>query len=94
MSKPLISSDSYLIEKAFEGLHKKGFKDDPVYIERLNNELDTIIEYGLSDFILTTADTVLFLKNHDIVVGPGRGSVGGSLVAWCIGITVIDSIKY
>lgn len=94
MSKSLVSSDSYLIDKAFEGLHKKGFKDNPVYVERLNNELDTIIECGLSDFMLTTAYTVLFLKKHDIVVGPGRGSVGGSLVAWCIGITKIDSIKY
>lgn len=87
-------SDNYLIQKAIQGLKKKGHYSTPGYVERLQEELDTIIECGLSDFMLTTAYTVLFLKSHDIVVGPGRGSVGGSLVAWCIGITQIDSIKY
>lgn len=66
-------SDNYLIEKATEGLRKKGHGDDPVYRERLQEELDTIIECGLSDFMLNTAYAVLFLKNNDIVVGPGRG---------------------
>lgn len=66
-------SDNYLIKKATEGLRKKGHGDDPVYRERLQEELDTIIECGLSDFMLNTAYAVLFLKNNDIVVGPGRG---------------------
>ena len=66
-------SDNYLIEKATEGLRKKGHGDDPVYRERLQEELDTIIECGLSDFMLNTAYAVLFLKNNDIAVGPGRG---------------------
>ena len=89
-----MNSDEYLRDIAFRGLEKKGFSDDQEYINRLNEELDTIIECGLSDFMLETAYTVLFLKHNDITVGPGRGSVGGSLVAWCIGITEIDSIKY
>lgn len=66
-------SDNYLIKKATEGLRKKGHGDDPVYRERLQEELDTIIECGLSDFMLNTAYAVLFLKNNDIAVGPGRG---------------------
>ena len=89
-----MNSNDYLRSVAFRGLAKKGFYDNQEYINRLNEELDTIIECGLSDFMLETAYTVLFLKNNDITVGPGRGSVGGSLVAWCIGITEIDSIKY
>ena len=89
-----MNSNIFLSEKAFEGLKAKGFSENQEYIDRLNEELDTIIECGLSDFMLTTAYTVLFLKTNDIMVGPGRGSVGGSLVAWCIGITEIDSIKY
>ena len=66
-------SDNYLIKKATEGLRKKGHSDDPVYRGRLQEELDTIIECGLSDFMLNTAYSVLFLKNNDIAVGPGRG---------------------
>lgn len=66
-------SDNYLIKKATEGLRKKGHGDDPVYRGRLQEELDTIIECGLSDFMLNTAYAVLFLKNNDIAVGPGRG---------------------
>lgn len=89
-----MNSDKYLEEKSFEGLAKKGLSDNAQYIERLNEELSTIIECGLSDFMLTTAYTVLFLKSNDIVVGPGRGSVGGSLIAYCIGITQVDPIEY
>lgn len=89
-----MDTDQYLREKAFQGLQKKGFSTDPDYIDRLNEELDIIIECGLADFMLTVAYTVLFLKHNDIMIGPGRGSVGGSLVAWCLGITQIDSIKY
>ena len=73
-------SDNFLIEKSYEGLKKKGLVDEE-YQERLNEELNTIIECGLSDFMLNTAYTVLLCKSKGIIVGPGRGSVGGSLVA-------------
>ena len=89
-----MNADKYLRKKAFEGLNKKGYGDNPQYIERLEEELQIIKNCGVSDFILNTAYTVLFLKNNGIIVGPGRGSIGGSLVAWVIGITEIDSIKY
>lgn len=87
-------SDSYLVRKATEGLEKKGFRTNIEYQDRLSEELQTIIECGLSDFILNTAYTVLLCKSKGILVGPGRGSVGGSLVAYCVGITEIDPIKY
>ena len=90
----LPNSDSYLIKKSFEGLNKKGLKGKSEYEERLNEELDVIIECGLSDFILNTAYTVLLCKSQGILIGPGRGSVGGSLVAYCVGITEIDPLKY
>lgn len=89
-----MDTDKYLQQKAYQGLKKKGFSNDQEYIDRLEEELNTIIECGLSDFMLIVAYTVLFLKHNDIMIGPGRGSVGGSLVAWCLGITQIDSIKY
>ena len=90
----LPDSDSYLIKKSFEGLEKKGLKNEAEYTKRLHEELDVIIECGLSDFILNTAYTVLLCKSQGILIGPGRGSVGGSLVAYCVGITEIDPLKY
>ena len=89
----LSKSDEYLVAKSLEGLEKKGITDYS-YQERLFEELNTIIDCGLSDFMLTTAYTVLFLNSNDIMTGPGRGSVGGSLVAYAIGITQIDPMKY
>ena len=86
-------SDEFLIEKSYQGLEKKDLCTK-IYEDRLNDELQTIIECGLSDFMLNTAYTVLLCKSKGIIVGPGRGSVGGSLVAYCIGITEIDPIKY
>lgn len=90
----MINSDEYLKKKAIEGLSKKNLNGLAKYEKRLNEELNTIIECGLSDFMLITAYTVLFLNSHGIMTGPGRGSVGGSLVAYVIGITQIDPIIY
>lgn len=86
-------SDEYLIKKAYQGLEKKNLCTKE-YEDRLTEELLTITECGLSDFMLNTAYTVLLCKSKGILVGPGRGSVGGSLVAYCIGITEIDPIIY
>lgn len=87
-------SDSFLVQKSFDGLEKKGLQNNQEYIDRLKEELSTIIECGLSDFILNTAYTVLLCKSKGILIGPGRGSVGGSLVAYCTGITEVDPLKY
>ena len=86
-------SDEFLIQKTYQGLEKKNLISKE-YEDRAQEELDTIIDCGLSDFILNTAYTVLLCKSRDILVGPGRGSVGGSLVAYALGITEIDPIKY
>lgn len=82
-------------EKCFKGL-KKHFGENPPkeYIDRLNFELETINRMGYVDYFLIVQDFVNYAKDHDIPVGPGRGSGAGSLAAYCIGITGIDSIKY
>ena len=86
-------SDRFLIQKTYEGLEKKGLVNKQ-YEDRVQEELETIIDCGLSDFILNTAYTVLLCKSKGILIGPGRGSVGGSLVAYCVGITEVDPLKY
>ena len=82
-------------EKCFKGLHKHFGENPPKeYVDRLNFELDTINRMGYVDYFLIVQDFVNYAKDHDIPVGPGRGSGAGSLAAYCIGITGIDSIKY
>ncbi len=62
--------------------------------ERLEFELATIGEMDFASYFLIVWDFVKFARDNDIAVGPGRGSAAGSLVAYCLGITDIDPLKY
>ena len=64
------------------------------YSERLEYELKTIIKMGFAGYFLIVADFVNWAKKNNIPVGPGRGSGAGSLVAWSLGITDLDPMKY
>ncbi len=64
------------------------------YLDRMEYELSVIEEMGYADYFLIVQDYVAFAKGHDIPVGPGRGSGAGSLVAYALGITDVDSIRY
>ena len=63
-------------------------------IDRLKYELDVINRMGFVDYFLIVSDFVRYAKSNSIPVGPGRGSGAASLVAYCIGITGIDPLKY
>jgi DNA polymerase-3 subunit alpha len=65
-----------------------------IYKDRLDHELEIIIKMDYSSYFLIVSDYIKWAKNHDIPVGPGRGSGAGSLVAWCLSITDVDPIKY
>ena len=69
-------------------------KDYLRYEDRLNHELDIIIEMKYASYFLIVSDYIKWAKNNDIPVGPGRGSGAGSLVAWCLSITDVDPIKF
>ena len=85
----------YLKEKSLIGLEKNyGDKPEKCVTERLDYELSVINKMGYVDYFLIVADFVNYAKSHGIPVGPGRGSGAASLVAYCIGITGIDPIKY
>ncbi|MFW5632266.1 MAG: DNA polymerase III subunit alpha, partial [Acetivibrio ethanolgignens] len=62
--------------------------------ERLQYELDTIHGMGFVDYFLIVGDFIKYARDNDIPVGPGRGSAAGSIVAYSLGITNIDPIKY
>ena len=93
-----IDSNEYLKELCLKGLSRRLKLDniinqEPYYIQ-LKHELETIKEMGFSDYFLIVWDYVKYAKKNNILVGPGRGSAGGSLVSYCLGITDIDPIKY
>lgn len=66
---------------------------DP-YKERLAYELGVLKKMGFAGYFLLVEDLVMWSKNNGVIVGPGRGSVGGSLVAYLIGITDVDPLRF
>ncbi|MFZ5997853.1 MAG: DNA polymerase III subunit alpha [Nitrospirota bacterium] len=90
-----VSPDHYLAELASAGLAKKFKGDAPApYRDRLTMELRVIKKMGYSSYFLIVWDFINYARTHGIPVGPGRGSAAGSLVAYCLGITEIDPIRY
>lgn len=87
-------AETYLRELCYEGLHKRYNPVSSELEERLEYELDVIIQMGFVDYFLITGDFIKYAKDHGIPVGPGRGSAAGSIVAYTLEITNIDPIKY
>ena len=87
--------DEYLEDLCNQGL-KNRFGESPKkeILERLKYEISVIKKMGFSSYFLIVQDFVNWAKQNRIVVGPGRGSVGGSLVAYLLNITSVDPIKY
>ncbi|MBE5776159.1 MAG: DNA polymerase III subunit alpha [Clostridiales bacterium] len=77
-----------------EGFRTRYAADDQVAVDRLNYELSVIHSMGFDDYFLIVWDFVKFAKDNGIMVGPGRGSGAGSIVAYCLNITMLDPIKY
>lgn len=94
--KSVKETNKFLQDLCLKGLKKRltGKKvDQQTYLNRLKFELDTVIDMGYANYFLIVYDYVLFAKTHDILVGPGRGSSAGSLIAYCLGITEVDPIE-
>ena len=88
------TSWEYLNKLCFEGLEKQYQPVTEELRERLNYELATIRNMGYVDYFLIVWDFIKYARDHDIMVGPGRGSAAGSLVAYTLGITQLDPIRY
>jgi len=90
------NTSEYLCQLCIVGLKKrfKGENVDPKYLKRLKKELDVITKMGFDDYFLIVFDYVRYAKVNKILVGPGRGSAAGSLVAYVLGITNVDPLKY
>lgn len=92
------TAEQYLRKLCAEGLEKRYGNSDydrDMLQSRLEYEIDTIVSMGFVDYFLIVWDFIKYAKDHDIPVGPGRGSGAGSIVAYVLEITdVIDPIKY
>ena len=97
-----LSAEEYLrrlTEKGFQARIARGHitfseHSEEEYRARLSYELGVIEEMGFADYFLIVQDYVNYAKSKDIPVGPGRGSGAGSLVAYALGITDVDSIRF
>ncbi len=85
---------SYLTKLCQIGLKERYINPSEQVLERLNYELSVIDEMGYIDYFLIVWDFIKYARDHEIMVGPGRGSAAGSIVAYCLSITDIDPIKY
>lgn len=88
---PTAQGDMELISR--QGLEDKGLNGRPEYVERLNKELATFKEANIDRYLLLVKHCVDLFRREGAEMGP-RGSVGGSLVAYCMGITPIDPIRH
>jgi DNA polymerase-3 subunit alpha len=88
------TQDDYLHHLTFEGARKRYKEITPEIEERLKFELHTVRTMGFAGYFLIVADFINHGKDIGVFIGPGRGSAAGSAVAYCIGITNIDPIKY
>jgi DNA polymerase-3 subunit alpha len=90
-----LTSDQLLTRLCLAGLRKRrdGKMEEP-YKQRLHQELDTISRMHFADYFLIVYDFIRYARQQGIYVGPGRGSACGSLVAYCLGITMVDPLAY
>lgn len=89
------SNEKLLFKKAKQGLIKKyGDKPEKVVLNRFNYEFSIVTKMGFVDYFLIVCDYVNYARKNSIATGPGRGSGAGSLLAFCLNITLIDPIKY
>lgn len=78
---------------AAEGLRKRKLRKG-IYVKRLRHELEVVHKLKFDSYFIIIADILKFARNRRILVGPGRGSSAGSLLAYCLQITDVDPIRY
>lgn len=88
------SADEMLRRLCEEGFKKRYSKPTQKAKDRLLYELKVIEQMGYQDYFLIVWDFISYAKSQNIMVGPGRGSAAGSMVAYCLDITQLDPIKY
>ena len=88
------TDNEYLCQLCQERIFKRFKEDNNEIRDRLNFELNVIAKMGYASYFLIVWDFINYAKENNIAVGPGRGSAAGSIVAYLLGITNIDPLKY
>jgi DNA polymerase-3 subunit alpha len=88
------TNEELFVALIFKGLERIGKADDEKYLLRIEEELSVIKKGGFIDYFLVLVDVYQYANKKDITLGVGRGSVGGSLIAYCVGLIKIDPIEY
>ena len=88
-----MTDDKALLEACKKGLIARGLADDPKYVERIKHELKIIKDKNFSRYFLTM-EAIIEIAKKAMLVGPGRGSAAGSLVAYVLRLTDIDPFEY
>ncbi|HYD19773.1 MAG TPA: DNA polymerase III subunit alpha [Patescibacteria group bacterium] len=83
--------NNYVFRETWDDEKRKDVREQ--YVARMNYELDVLIKMGFAGYFLIVSDFIQWAKDHDIPVGPGRGSGAGSVVAWATKITDLDPIE-
>src|SRR5579864_128546 len=89
-----MTPDQYLRKLVMKGLEWRYGEPTATATERAENELSVIGQTGYASYFLIVWDFYNFARQHEIVVGPGRGSAAGSLVSYCLGITNLDPLAH
>jgi DNA polymerase III subunit alpha len=93
--KDAVDSDALLSKLARKGLRRRHLQDKPQYVGQMEHELGKFAGVpGMADFLLIIWDVIRWARKQGIRIGPGRGSVAGSLVGYLIGLHRVDSVKH
>lgn len=88
------TAETYMNQLVHEGLRQRYKEITPQIEERVRSELKVIEDMNYASYFLIVQDFINYARQNGIPVGPGRGSAAGSLIAYCLGITNIDPIRY
>jgi len=93
-AKQFGTSEELFLHLVKQGFKKKKIKDPQRYIDRLKIEIDVLKKGDVIDYFLSLYDIIQFSKRESMLIGMGRGSAGGSLVAYLLEIIKIDPIEF
>jgi len=94
LPQEMTDKNTYIGQLVKEGMLRKYKPVTQEVVDRIKFELNVIKEKGYVDYFLVVADAIKWGKENDIIFAPGRGSGGGSVVAYCLDITEVDPLEY